>query len=214
MSLQDDLHRLLPPAGFTLPEPTLTRLAGFGEWLIAEAAPAGGIGPAEVDRVVDRHVLDSLLFATAWQQLGHSPTTLLDLGSGVGLPGIPLAICFSSTPTVLVDRSGRRAQLARRAVRVLGLENVEIRQADFAQIPDANASTVVSRASLPPDLLLGHIERTRSPDGVGIVAASVRNRMEQPPFRSLEVHLEVLGVRRWFLTTGGHLDSQSTGGLQ
>lgn len=199
MTLHDDLSSLLSMAGFHLGEQQLDLLTTFGEWLADEAVPAGGIGPAEVDRIADRHLLDSLSFAHVFEQHHHRPTTILDLGSGVGLPGIPLAIIYPDVPVILLDRSARRIGLAQRALRILELTNVATQQMEFSQSTLDRFSTVVSRASLPPEALLPHVERHVSPSGLGVVAASVRNRTEHLPFSTFHLDLQILDLHRWFL---------------
>jgi 16S rRNA (guanine527-N7)-methyltransferase len=101
------------------------------------------------------------------------PRTIVDLGSGVGLPGIPLALLFPEAAVVLVDRSGRRVRLARRAARVCGAENVSVEQASFAATAPQDADLVVMRASLPldeaPAVLQTHVaEAGRAVLGVGL----------------------------------------------
>ena len=64
-----------------------TQLERFGQWLLDEAAPAGGIGPREAERLFDRHVGDSLTYVTA---VPTDAERLVDVGSGVGLPGLPI----------------------------------------------------------------------------------------------------------------------------
>lgn len=127
--------------------PLLVRLA---HWLEGEAVAAGGLGPRERDRIWPRHLLDSLLFAYAWEET-RPPCSVTDLGSGVGLPGLPLAILWPDTHLRLVDRSGRRTDLAGRAVRILGLDNVEALQIDAGSEALPQADLVVARAAGPPD---------------------------------------------------------------
>jgi hypothetical protein len=112
-------------------------LGAYAHWLADEARGAGGIGPAEVPRLFDRHIGDSLAYLVG---MPRHVSAIVDIGSGVGLPGIPLAIMHPTVAVTLVDRSGRRSDLARRAVRVLGLDNVEVMQAD------------VEREDLPSEL--------------------------------------------------------------
>ncbi|HEY6986141.1 MAG TPA: 16S rRNA (guanine(527)-N(7))-methyltransferase RsmG, partial [Rhodanobacteraceae bacterium] len=71
--------------------------------------------------MVTRHLLDSL--AVAPHVVG---TTLADLGSGAGLPGIPLAIVAPARDVLLIDSNGKKARVLREAVRQLALANVRV----------------------------------------------------------------------------------------
>jgi 16S rRNA (guanine527-N7)-methyltransferase len=74
--------------------------------------------PAEM---VTRHRLDSLAILPY-----VAGATLADLGSGAGLPGIPLAIAAPSRETLLVDSNGKKARFLREAVRRLDLKHVRV----------------------------------------------------------------------------------------
>ncbi len=74
--------------------------------------------------MVTRHLLDSLV-VRPWV----AGTTLADLGSGAGLPGIPLAIALPKLKVTLVDSNGKKAGFLREAVRVLELPQVQVTQA-------------------------------------------------------------------------------------
>ena len=144
-------------------------LRRYADWLIEEALPAGGIGPDEGARVWDRHVCDSLVFAAGWPDA--IPKTACDLGSGVGLPGIPLAILWPGTRWTLVDRSGRRVELLRRAVRILGLDNVEIVQGDLTG-HKGRYEAIVARGVKNPEILSSDIVRLVVPGGRGAIGLS------------------------------------------
>ena len=85
---------------------------------------------------VRRHLLDSLSIAAALRavaaEAGHGaapsagPFRVLDLGSGAGLPGIPLAVALPELRFVLLDGNGKKARFCRHAVTALGLPNVEV----------------------------------------------------------------------------------------
>ena len=144
------LDRAAAWAGVSLDSAQEGLLAAFTEWLAVEGAEGGGIGPGEAERIVDRHVADSLIFAAGWDT---APQRALDVGSGVGLPGIPLAIAHPETEFTLLDRSGRRCLLSRRAVRILGLQNVVVDQQDIDQVHDFWPA-ILFRASLRPERAL------------------------------------------------------------
>jgi len=142
----DGVDRAALRVGIDLTPLQRTQLSRLGEWLATEAVDAGGIGPAEEARLTDRHLADSIVFAAAWSD---EPSTILDVGSGVGLPGIPLAVLYPDAAVTLLDRSGERCRLARRVVRVVGLENVAVDQRDALQM-GGTWDAVTFRASLRP----------------------------------------------------------------
>lgn len=172
------------------------RLDDFGRWLADEAMSAGGIGPHEVPELERRHLADSLTLAQPWR--GSIPKLVVDLGSGVGLPGIPLAITHPATQFVLVDRSAQRCALARRAVRILGLDNVRVVPGDI-DAPGLRANVVVTRAARPPAALLPVLPEWLEPGGLAIVAGSNRRRPDIAGYAAIEVPAEVLDRASWIL---------------
>jgi 16S rRNA (guanine527-N7)-methyltransferase len=125
------------------PEPeAVARLLGHArlvrEWSRAYNLVARG----DLDALVRRHVLDSL----AIHEL-VAPGRLLDVGSGAGFPGLPLAIVLPGLEATLIDSSGKRARFLGHVVRVLGLERVRVVQARVEEFAaDRPCNTVVSRA--------------------------------------------------------------------
>jgi 16S rRNA (guanine527-N7)-methyltransferase len=75
-------------------------------------------------RVVDDHLADSLVVLEVLQV--RRASRIVDLGSGAGLPGLPLAIALPEASFVLLDSSARRCAFLERAVATLGLGNVEV----------------------------------------------------------------------------------------
>lgn len=164
-------------------------------WLATEGRRAGGIGPAETDRLDRRHLADSILFAS---QLPEVPVEVWDLGSGVGLPGIPLAICLPETRFVLVDRSGRRTNLMKRALRILEVRNCEVWQADIDDLT-GEVGTIVSRAGLLPAQLRSVAETHLAPGGVAVMAGSWREPPDHPGWTTVEIPSHVLDQTVWLL---------------
>lgn len=178
--------------GVNLDDTQLRALDRYSTWLVDEATLAGGIGPNEADTVIDRHLLDSLTFLAP---LDRTPDSLLDIGSGVGLPGIPLAVALPETEVVLVDRSGRRCTLLNRAIRVLDLENAEVVQADVSEVQQ-RVDVAVSRASLPPSDLLPHFRRLAK---LGIAAGSTRSEPTLEGYEVMKIESRYLETPRWLL---------------
>ncbi len=143
-----------------------TQLESFVTWLNDEAVRAGGIGPHESERIWTRHIADSLSFAVGWPD--GPPSQVLDVGAGVGLPGIPLAILWPQTQIILLDRSDRRLDLARRAVRRLGLENVDVQRGDALEEPSGWESAVF-RAVFPPARARDVADALCRPEGRAVV---------------------------------------------
>lgn len=171
-------------------------LETYGSWLVEEAIPAGGLGPHEASVIHRRHLADALTFAVGWR--GRCPETLLDLGSGVGLPGIPLAIVQPEVEVVLADRSGRRIRLADRARRILGLENVRTLRRDLDEL-DLQSEAVVARGVMTPTALLPVLRRVTAPGGVAVVGGSRRRPPSIPGYRTMTIPSTVLDQAAWLL---------------
>lgn len=161
----------------------------YADWLRCEAIPAGGLGPREGDRLEARHVGDSLTFATGWSE---PPEEILDVGTGVGLPGIPLAILWPATRITLLDRGGRRIRLLRRVVRMLALDNVVIAQGDVFAVADEWAG-ITYRGSVRAPEAVALTARLLLPGGTAVLGVS---RRSERPTRATELTVlaETLGL--------------------
>ncbi|HBE46524.1 Ribosomal RNA small subunit methyltransferase G [uncultured spirochete] len=119
--------------------------------------PLYGLVSAEGEDLVIKHVLDSL---SPWRVLAellasldssiarNGMATVIDIGTGAGFPGIPLAIAFPERPFVLIERLEKRVRFLESAITLLGLSNVEIRQGTAENEQEA-FQCVVFRALRP-----------------------------------------------------------------
>lgn len=151
------------PAGAVeaLPDaiPGLVRLA---ELLATHGVDRGLIGPREVPRLWDRHLLN----CAALGPLVPVGSVVADLGSGAGLPGLVLAITRPDVTIVAVEPLLRRTEFLAEAALELGLDNVEIVRARAEQLHGSRAFGVVTaRAVAPLPRLLGWAVPLLTPPG-------------------------------------------------
>ena len=109
------------------------------------------ISRKDMDNFYEHHVLHSL--AIAHEIRFREGTKVLDLGTGGGFPGIPLAIMFPDCQFKLIDRTGKKIRVVNEVAQAIGLKNVEAEQLSGEE-EKAQYDFVVSRAVMPlPDLV-------------------------------------------------------------
>src|SRR5882757_3064071 len=117
----------------------------YAEALAGAGVERGLLGPREVDRLWDRHLLN----CAAIGELLDPGERIVDIGSGAGLPGLPLAIARPDLRVVLLEPLLRRSEFLREVVTELGLEVEVVRgRAEEAWVRDrlGGSDAVVSRA--------------------------------------------------------------------
>jgi 16S rRNA (guanine527-N7)-methyltransferase len=126
----------------------------FAEHLVGSGVERGLLGPREAPRVWDRHVLNCAVVA----ELVPDGARLVDVGSGAGLPGIPLAIARPDLSIVLVEPLARRVDWLCEVIADLGLDvEVERGRAEEATVRRRwmGADVVTARAVAPLSRLAG-----------------------------------------------------------
>lgn len=93
---------------------------------------------------LDKMVGDSLAYAQCIETLSNK--TVLDVGSGAGLPGIPMALALPHHTFHFVERRNRRAAFLKLASSQLGLSNVQVHSNDVTEIEDVEAASITAQA--------------------------------------------------------------------
>lgn len=121
----------------------------YSEW----NARINVISRQDIENLEERHILHSLAIARAFTF--KTGAQLLDLGTGGGFPGIPLAILFPDVRFTLVDGTGKKITVVREVATALGLENVLALHSRAEDLkPAGGFDFVLSRGVAPLDKLL------------------------------------------------------------
>ena len=105
------------------------------------------------DQIVIKHILDSLSTVKEITSLLQNKTSpiIADIGSGGGLPGIPLSIVLEEYNFVLIERMSKRCAFLENVAAVLGLKNVKVLNLEAEKVPPSYCDIAVFRAFRPLD---------------------------------------------------------------
>jgi 16S rRNA (guanine527-N7)-methyltransferase len=150
-----DTEFVAPPAAVAVFGAAVDRAAAYARLLATDGTVRGLIGPREVPRLWDRHLLNSAAIAP----LVPDGARVVDVGSGAGLPGIPLALARPDLTMTLLEPLARRVAFLLECVDRLGLDNVTVVRGRAEEGPVrrelGGAVVVTARAVAPLDKLAG-----------------------------------------------------------
>ena len=149
------------------------------------------ISRKDIDNLYEHHVLHSLAIA---KLLPFQPgTTIMDVGTGGGFPGIPLAILFPECQFLLIDSIGKKIKVATEVAKALGLTNVVCKQ-ERVEEEKQKFDFVVSRAVMPlPDLVklvqknISNKHRNAVPNGLVVLKGGDLKDEIAPYIKTAEV---------------------------
>lgn len=141
--------------------PDAENIKRYVDILLSRGVDWGLLGPREPDRIWSRHVINSV----AGAELFANGAAVCDVGSGAGLPGIPLAIARPDLQVTLVESLLRRADFLQLAIDELELsERVQVLRARAEQM-QFKFDVVTARAVAPLSKLVGWTTPLFLPDG-------------------------------------------------
>ena len=163
------------------------------------------ISRKDIDNLYEHHVLHSLAIAKVLPF--QSGSNILDVGTGGGFPGIPLAILFPNCRFTLIDSIGKKIKVAQEVAKALELSNVECIQ-ERAEEEKRKFDFVVSRAVMPlPDLVrlvqknISKEQRNAVPNGLVVLKGGDLTEELRPFAKRAEVtEISMLFEGEWFET--------------
>ena len=158
---------------FSLTPLQVQQFTALGELYRDWNAKINVISRKDIDNLYPHHIIHSLAIAKV---LHFQPgTTLLDIGTGGGFPGIPLAILFPECQFTLIDSIGKKIKVASEIAKAIGLQNVTCLQ-ERAEQEQGKYDFVISRAVMPlPDLVklirknVSHSHKNAMPNGLMVL---------------------------------------------
>ena len=179
-AFREALVEAAPDYGLDLASDGISRFCRHFELLVTWNRKINLTRIVEPDEAARLHFLESAYLST----LVDAPARLIDVGSGAGFPGVPLACVWPDTQTVLVEPLVKRSVFLKEVVRLLALERVAIRNARFAPEIVDEETLVVARAldrfeALLPELLgssARHVALFSEPDLLATAASIAPDR--------------------------------------
>ena len=197
-----------------IPAPPETAAAVFGErlplairyaeWLATAGVERGLIGPREVDRLWERHLLNCAALAPLLPDTGY----VADIGSGAGLPGLVVALVRPNLNVTLIDATRRRVEFLDEVIADLGLVNVSTRWARAEDLKgQLVVSVVVARAVAPLERLVPWAAGLLNREGELLALKGERAAAELEDARSVLARLALVGE---LVPCGGELMEATT----
>ncbi|TWD80590.1 16S rRNA (guanine527-N7)-methyltransferase [Kribbella amoyensis] len=168
------------------------RLAAYADLLATEGTLRGLIGPREVPRLWERHLLNCAVL----ERLIPEGSTVADIGTGAGLPGIVLALVRPDLRVSLVEPLLRRTTFLEEAVEKLDLTNAEVVRARAEDLAPAEYDVVASRAVAPLEKLAGWCLPLCAEGGLML---AMKGSSAEEELAGAERRLTALGAEEWHI---------------
>jgi len=177
-----------PAAAAEIFGPFIDQARAFAQTLANDSDELGLLGPRELDKLWSRHILNSAVVA----ELVKAGDRVADVGSGAGLPGIPMAIARPDAEFVLIEPMERRSNWMLEVVHDLGLQNVKVIRSRAEEVSDHKFDVVTARAVAALEKLLKMCVPLLKPGGAVIALKGSRAADEIAESKKLQKRLGIL----------------------
>lgn len=206
------LAERLTELSLSLPSERLALLTRYYVELVETNRVMNLTGIVEAAEVAEKHIADSLRLLTFLEEAGPDPLAgkiLVDVGTGAGLPGIPLAAVCPHCRVVLLDAQRKRCDFLSRVCRELGLSQTEVlwgRAEELARQPARRerADLAVARAVAPLPLLAEYTAGLVKPGGavIAMKGGNLTEELKTAAHALAELRLRVEKRLDYTLTSG------------
>jgi len=181
----------MPEVACTIFGQAAPKAAQYACLLAGPGVDRGLIGPNEIPRLWERHLLNCAVVAS----LVPTPCSLVDLGSGAGLPGIVLALLLPDAEVTLLEPMAKRAAFLEECVTELGLGNAGVRRARAEELAGTlMVDVVTARAVAPLARLAAMAVRLLRPGGIVLAMKGAKAAQEVEAARDALSRLAVQQV--------------------
>jgi 16S rRNA (guanine527-N7)-methyltransferase len=189
-SAASDVGRRLARAGLELPKPQSEALARFLDLLMRWNRVYNLTGIRDAGELVDRHLIESLALRPLLRG-----ERIADVGTGAGLPGLPLAITEPDRAFTLIESRAKRVRFLRQVIVELGLRNAVVAHGRAEHLRPAQPfATVLARAVAPPAELLEICRNLTAPGSILLLLTAAHLETQfaglAPDFVQRSVELE------------------------
>lgn len=187
---------LLVKNGLRVSEAMTRKLAKYAQLVREWNTFAGLVSSKDLDSLENTHLPDSLSLAPVISSLGGDRLRLLDIGSGGGLPAVPLKIVLPDLEVMLVERNGKKAGFLEKVVGSLHLEGAQVVQGSFPEVQVIVPEVVTARAVEKPGKLLASILALLPVGGVFLCQTNLPEVDERFHVELVEDEWSAQGLRR------------------